>query len=65
MSQPLKLLVVEDDPNLGNLLTEYLRAKGYAADLRTDGQQGKEAYTQGGYDLLILDVMMPLKDGLT
>ena len=65
MSQPLKLLVVEDDPNLGNLLTEYLRAKGYAADLRTDGQQGKEAYTQGGYDLLILDVMMPLKDGFT
>lgn len=65
MSRPLKLLLVEDDPNLGNLLAEYLRAKGYEVDLRTNGQQGRVAYDQGGYDLLILDVMMPLKDGFT
>jgi len=65
MSGPLKLLLVEDDANLGTLLLEYLRAKGYQADLRTDGQQGKEAYARGGYDLLILDVMMPVKDGFT
>ncbi|MBL7939625.1 MAG: response regulator transcription factor [Flavobacteriales bacterium] len=65
MSQPFKLLLVEDDPNLGNLLVEYLRAKGYEADLRTDGQQGRNAYDKGGYDLLILDVMMPQKDGFT
>ncbi|HRH68298.1 MAG TPA: response regulator transcription factor [Flavobacteriales bacterium] len=65
MSQPFKLLLVEDDPNLGNLLVEYLRAKGYEADLRTDGQQGRSAYDKGGYDLLILDVMMPQKDGFT
>ncbi len=65
MSAPLKLLLVEDDANLGRLLLEYLQAKGYAAELRTDGQQGKEAYLQGGYDLLILDVMMPVKDGFT
>ncbi len=65
MSPPFKLLLVEDDPNLGNLLVEYLRAKGYEADLRTDGQQGRNAYDKGGYDLLILDVMMPIKDGFT
>lgn len=65
MSAPYKLLVVEDDPNLGTLLVEYLRAKGFQADLRIDGQQGKATYEQGGYDLLILDVMMPLKDGFT
>ena len=65
MSNPIKLLVVEDDPNLGSLLLEYLRAKGYEADLRTDGQQGKVAYTTARYDLLLLDVMMPLKDGFT
>jgi DNA-binding response OmpR family regulator len=65
MSAPTKLLLVEDDPNLGNLLSEYLRAKGYAVDLRTDGQQGWLAYRQGGYDLLVLDVMMPVKDGFT
>lgn len=65
MSQAPKLLLVEDDPNLGNLLATYLQAKGYAVDLRTDGQQGWEAYTNGSYDLLVLDVMMPIKDGFT
>ncbi|MBK9175220.1 MAG: response regulator transcription factor [Flavobacteriales bacterium] len=65
MSTPTKLLVVEDDPNLGNLLADYLRAKGYDTDLRTDGQQGALAFAKGRFDLLILDVMMPLKDGFT
>ncbi|MBL7953190.1 MAG: response regulator transcription factor [Flavobacteriales bacterium] len=60
-----KLLLVEDDHNLGNMLLEYLRAKGFEADLRVDGEQGKTAYEQGAYDLLILDVMMPFKDGFT
>jgi len=65
MSKPIKLLVVEDDPNLGTLLAEYLRAKGYDTELRTDGQQGWQAYQKGKFDLLLLDVMMPLKDGFT
>lgn len=65
MSGPNRLLVVEDDANLGVLLSEYLRAKGYDVDLRTDGVQGRAAYDAGGYDLLILDVMMPFKDGFT
>lgn len=65
MSAPLKLLLVEDDPNLGNLLAEYLRAKGYNTELCMDGQQGWLAYKKGRFDLLILDVMMPVKDGFT
>jgi DNA-binding response OmpR family regulator len=65
MSGNNKLLLVEDDPNLGDLLSGYLRAKGYQVELRTDGEQGARAYAEGGYDLLILDVMMPLKDGFT
>ena len=65
MSDQIRLLLVEDDPNLGGLLVEYLRAKGFDADLRTDGQQGWDAYSKGGYDLLVLDVMMPVKDGFT
>lgn len=65
MSTPTRVLVVEDDPNLGNLLADYLRAKGYEADLRTDGAQGAQAHAPGRYDLLILDVMMPVKDGFT
>lgn len=62
---PIKLLLVEDDPNLGSLLAQYLGAKGYTVDLRTDGRRGEDAYRSGRYDLLILDVMMPVKDGFT
>lgn len=65
MTSPIKLLLVEDDPNLGSLLAQYLGAKGYAVDLRTDGRLGAEAHARGGYDLLLLDVMMPVKDGFT
>ncbi len=65
MSQAVKLLLVEDDPNLGQLLAEYLKAKSYLVDLHTDGQQGWEAYRKGKYDLILLDVMMPVKDGFT
>ncbi len=65
MSTPIKLLLVEDDPNLGNLLAQYLAAKGFDADLRTDGKQGAEAHARGRYDIILLDVMMPMKDGFT
>lgn len=61
----LKILVVEDDPNLGTLLTEYLNAKGYDATLAANGKEGLIAYSKGTFDFLILDVMMPLKDGFT
>lgn len=60
-----KLLVVEDDPNLGALLTEYLDAKGYEVELAKDGQQGYEVFAKNTFDLCILDVMMPVKDGFT
>ena len=65
MDNAIKLLLCEDDPNLGSLLAQYLVAKGYAVDHRADGKQGWEAYSKGQYDLLIMDVMMPLKDGFT
>ncbi|HOP43448.1 MAG: response regulator transcription factor [Flavobacteriales bacterium] len=65
MSAPIKLLLVEDDPNLGSLLAQYLVAKGYDVTHRTDGEQGWEAYRTGRFDLLVLDVMMPRKDGFT
>lgn len=61
----LKILVVEDDPNLGNLLAEYLNAKGYDATRAENGKEGLRAYKQGYFDFLILDVMMPVKDGFT
>lgn len=61
-----KILLVEDDPNLGLLLQDYLQLKGkFDVVLCTDGEQGLLAFTKGTFDLLILDVMMPKKDGFT
>lgn len=65
MKQQLNILVVEDDPNLGTLLTEYLNAKGYKATLATNGQEGYDSFKAQSFNFLILDVMMPVKDGFT
>lgn len=59
------LLLVEDDPNLGILLQEYLIDKGFPTDLATDGQKGWESFVGKEYDLCIFDVMMPKKDGFS
>ena len=64
MESTIKLLVCEDDPNLGSLLAQYLVAKGYQVEHRKDGKQGWDAYNDSDFDLLILDVMMPLMDGV-
>ena len=60
-----KLLIVEDDPNLGQILTEYLQVKGYDATLRQDGEEGIKAFYESRFDLCLLDLMMPKKDGFT
>jgi DNA-binding response OmpR family regulator len=60
-----KLLLVEDDPNLGALLQEYLTDKGYPTARATDGQEGWQMFVDGDYDLCIFDVMMPRKDGFS
>jgi DNA-binding response OmpR family regulator len=59
------LLLVEDDPNLGALLQEYLVDKGYPTHLATDGQMGWQSFVDNQYDLCIFDVMMPKKDGFS
>jgi DNA-binding response OmpR family regulator len=65
MEQKTKLLLAEDDENLGLLLKEYLLAKGYDADLFPDGEAAYKGFMKGHYDICILDVMMPKKDGFT
>ncbi|WP_413670074.1 response regulator transcription factor [Mucilaginibacter sp. Mucisp86] len=61
-----KILLVEDDANLGLLLQDYLQLKGkFDVVLCKDGEEGLRAFTKQTYDLLILDVMMPKKDGFT
>ena len=60
-----RVLVVEDDPNLGKILMDYLSAKDYMVDLGVDGEEGLEKFVNGNYDILILDIMMPKKDGFS
>ena len=61
-----KILLVEDDPNLGLLLQDYLQLKGkFDVVLCTDGEEGLRAFNKQNFDLCILDVMMPKKDGFT
>ena len=60
-----KLLIVEDDPNLGEILSEYLGLKGYETTLKRDGEEGENAFKEGSFDLCILDLMMPKKDGFS
>ena len=65
MGEKLSILLCEDDENLGMLLREYLNAKGYNVELYPDGDAGYKAFLTNKYDLCILDVMMPKKDGFT
>lgn len=60
-----RVLLVEDDENLGSLLKEYLSIKGYETTLASNGIKGYEAFMQNKYDICVLDVMMPYKDGLS
>jgi DNA-binding response OmpR family regulator len=65
MEEQVKILFCEDDENLGTLLREYLQAKGYNTHLFADGDAGYKGFIKDTYDLCILDVMMPKKDGIT
>ena len=65
MEEKQSILLCEDDENLGMLLREYLQAKGYRAELCADGDAGYKAFLKGKFDICVLDVMMPIKDGFT
>lgn len=60
-----KILLVEDDKNLGYILREYLEMNGFSVDWTMDGESGERQAARQAYDLCILDVMMPKKDGFT
>ena len=59
----IKILLVEDDKNFGDVLKSYLELHDYYVHLAKDGEEGLRSYLGGNYDLCILDVMMPKKDG--
>ncbi len=58
-----KLLIVEDDPNFGSVLADYLALHHFEVELATDGKEGWEVFRKGHFDLALLDVMMPEIDG--
>jgi two-component system OmpR family response regulator len=60
-----KILLVEDDINLGDVLRDYLELQEYEVVRALDGVEGLENYMLQPFDLLILDVMLPRKDGFT
>ncbi len=60
-----KVLLVEDDINLGAILGEYLDTKGYKTTLCRNGEEGFEAFSREQFDLCLLDIMMPKKDGFS
>lgn len=60
-----RVLLAEDDPNLGRLLQEYLDAKGFTTELAVNGKEGFDKFRKGTWDICLLDVMMPVKDGYT
>lgn len=65
MADPKKILIVEDDQALRELYITILTEAGYQTESAPDGQAGYEAMKKGGYDLVLLDLVMPKMDGLT
>jgi two-component system OmpR family response regulator len=60
-----RILLAEDDENLGSLLKEYLTIKGYETELYPDGNKAFKGFIKEHFDICILDIMMPEKDGYT
>ncbi|TSC63593.1 MAG: Fis family two component sigma-54 specific transcriptional regulator, partial [Microgenomates group bacterium Gr01-1014_93] len=64
MDNKKKILIVEDDQFLREFYEELLQGEGYSVDAAADGDQGLTKISQGGYDLILLDIMLPKKDGM-
>ena len=65
MSEKIKILLAEDDNNLGSLLDSFIKAKGYEVELARNGKIALERFNEGNFQFVILDVMMPEMDGFT
>ena len=65
MSEKIKLLLLEDDPNLGTILEEHLSMNNYDVKLCRNGVEGLEQKKANTFDLCLVDIMMPKMDGFT
>lgn len=62
---PKRILLIEDDPNLGYVLQENLELQGYNVQRCMDGEEGLDTYLRNSFDLCLIDVMLPKKDGFS
>ena len=65
MSKPIKVLLAEDELSLAQIVQESLETRGFMVDLAKDGEEAQNHFNTNSYDILVLDVMMPKKDGFT
>lgn len=65
MKKKTKILLAEDDKNLGSVLKTYLEVKGFQTTLSVDGKEALENFKRNEFDFCILDIMMPVMDGFT
>ena len=65
MSEKIKILLAEDEPSLGQIVKESLETRNFEVILAKDGKQAYILYKEHLFDALVLDVMMPKKDGFT
>lgn len=61
----MKILVVEDEPKLNKGLVQGLEQRGYTVDAAFDGEEGENIARMNSYDVIVLDIMLPKRDGLT
>lgn len=60
----MRILIIEDDHKLANILQKGLAELTYAVDIACDGEEGEEMAKAVSYDLIILDIILPKKDGI-
>lgn len=65
MENKKSILIIEDDQFLREFYQELLTQEGYVVDVAADGEIGLTKLQQGGFDLVLLDLMLPKKDGVT
>jgi DNA-binding NtrC family response regulator len=64
MTNQKRILVIDDEPTALDLLRRILEMRGYEVAVATNGQEGLELFQQHAYDLVVTDMVMPIKDGL-
>jgi DNA-binding response OmpR family regulator len=65
MDKLIKILLAEDEPSLGQIIKESLETKNFKVSLAIDGEVASKMFKEQDFDILVLDVMMPKKDGFT